>query len=116
MKIDSFGGFVHNEQVPRPIRTTAGNEQAKAIFERYKADSWKPGTSLFLNVSQFAKYERNALQVRLQKLGMKVTVHLDPSGKLETVDKGKDTERDLFTGKVFVRRMTDTEWKQYCAE
>jgi hypothetical protein len=116
MKIDSFGGFVHNQEVPRPIRSTAGNEQAKAIHERYKSDTWKPGTSLFLNVSQFAKYERNGLQVRLQKLGMKVTVHLDPSGKLEVINKGKDNEKEVFTGKVYIRRMTDTEWKEYCTE
>lgn len=115
MKIESFGGFVHNESVPRPIRSTEGNEQAKAIFARYQNESWKPGTSLFLVVTQFAKYERNALQVRLQKLGMKVTVHLDPAGKTETVGKGAD-ERELFSGKVFIRRMTDAEWKSYCAD
>lgn len=117
MKIESFGGFVHNEQVPRPVRTTEGNEQAKTILFRYQdADKWKPGTSLFLNVSQFAKYERNALQVRLQKLGMKVTVHLDPAGKLETINKGKADEKEVYSGKVFIRRMTDAEWKTYCAE
>lgn len=115
MKIESFGGFVHNEQVPRPIRSTEGNEQAKQILARYQQDSWKPGTSLFFNVSQFAKYERNALQQRLQKLNMKVTVHLDPTGKTETVGKGDDA-RELYTGKVYVRRMTDAEWKAYCAE
>lgn len=115
MKIESFGGFVHNESVPRPIRSTQGNEQAKAIFARYAQDSWKPGTSLFLNVAQFAKYERNALQVKLQKLGMKVTVHLDPTGKVETINKGKEGEKELFTGKVYIRRMTDAEWKEYQA-
>lgn len=113
MKIESFGGFVHNQEVPRPVRSTQGNEQAKQIHARYKQDSWKPGTSLFINVSQFAKYERNALQVRLQKLGMLVTVHCDPAGKVEVVDKGKDSERELFTGKVFIRRMTEAEWKKY---
>lgn len=116
MKIESFGGFIHNEQVPRPVRTTEGNEQAKTILVRYQdADKWKPGTSLFLNVKEFAKYERNALQVRLQKLGMKVTVHLDPAGKVEVVGKGEDA-RELYSGKVFIRRMTDAEWKAYCAE
>lgn len=116
MKIESFGGFVHNEQVPRPVRSTQGNEQAKTILSRYQGDAWKPGTSLFLNVTQFAKYERNALQQRLQKLGMKVTVHLDPAGKLETVGKGTKEERELYSGKVFIRRMTDSEWKAYQAE
>jgi hypothetical protein len=116
MKIDSFGGFVHNEQVPRPVRSTEGNEQAKTILSRYQLDSWKPGTSLFLNVSKFAKYERNALQVRLQKLNMKVTVHLDPAGKMETENKGTKDEREVYTGKVFIRRMTDSEWKTYCSE
>lgn len=115
MRIDSFGGFVHNQQVPRPVRSTEGNEQAKTILARYNSDAWKPGTSLFLNVSQFAKYERNALQVRLQKLGMKITVHLDPAGKFETIGKGDDA-KEVFSGKVYIRRMTDAEWKEYCAE
>jgi len=116
MKIESFGGFVHNQAVPRPVRSTEGNEQAKTILSRYNSDAWKPGTSLFLNVSQFAKYERNALQQRLQKLGMKITVHLDPAGKFETINKGKDDEKEVFSGKVYIRRMTDAEWKEYCTE
>lgn len=116
MKIESFGGFVHNEQVPRPVRSTQGNEQAKAIFARYQGDSWKPGTSLFMTVSNLQKYERNGLQVRLQKLGMKVTVHLDPAGKTEVTGKGTKDEKELYTGKVFIRRMSDADWKKYQEE
>lgn len=114
MKIESFGGFVHNEEVPQPIRSTQGNAQAAAIFQHYQQKDWLPGTSKILAVSQFAKYERNALQVRLQKLGMKVTVHLDTAGKVDTIGKGDDA-KELFTGKIYLRRMTDTEWKEYQA-
>lgn len=116
MKIESFGGFVHNQQVPRPVRTTEGNEQAKSILARYNQDSWKPGTSLFIHVSGFAKYERNAMQQRLQKLGMKVTVHLDPAGEIKTINKGTKDEKEVYSGKVFIRRMTDSEWKTYKEE
>jgi hypothetical protein len=106
MNIVSFGGHVHQNEVPR-LRNT--NSQAQqTVSEIIKALEKVPeGQALPIKVTDFGKYERYAMQTRLQKRGAKVQL---------TVTGERDKEGDIKSGTLYVVKMTADQWKTYCAK
>lgn len=103
MEIKSFGGFVKAVDVPRN-RVTNSASQAFAIQISEKLKACKPGEAMPIEVTNFGRFERYALQQRLQKRGEKVQL---------TITGARDKEGNIKTGTLYVIKMTDEQWKHY---
>lgn len=103
MEIKSFGGFVHAQDVPRSrVANTAAQALVTQIAERLK--TCKPGDALPITVTNFGKFERYALQQKLQKRGEHVQL---------TVQGTRDKDENIKEGTLYVIKMTDEQWKLY---
>lgn len=103
MQIVSFGGHVHNEDVPvgRVTNTEASQQASKIVEALAKIPA---GDALPIEVTNFGPYERYALQNRLQKRGAKCVVRI----------KGdRDKDGNIKKGVLYVLKFTDEQWKAY---
>jgi hypothetical protein len=106
MNIVSFGGHIHAADVPRNrASNTAAQAQVTQIAEQLK--KLPAGESLPIKVTDFGRFERYALQTKLQKRGEKVQL---------TVSGERDKDGNIKSGTLYVVKMTDEQWKQYTAK